>query len=125
MPPAEAIREAAEVVEVLHQLAGRWVWIDDLLDAVPGVELELGHIGDDLVALDRDRPGLLGNLAERAVEPVLGAGAVGDAGDAADEVAALPARRRRAIGVGDVVGRERPRCRPGWDCAARQRRRCR
>jgi len=59
---------------------------------------------------DRDRPGLHHHLAERAVEPVLRAGAIGDVGDAADHVAGEGARglalRGGAVGVGDVVARE-------------------
>jgi len=49
----------------------------------------------------RDGAGLLDDLAQRSVEPILGAGAVGDVGDAADHVAdqAGLALRGGAVGV--------------------------
>jgi hypothetical protein len=74
----DARHQPAVVVEILQQLAGRGVGIGDGPDAVPGIVAELGLVGRDLVALDRDSPGLLDDLAERAVAPVLGAGADAD-----------------------------------------------
>ena len=53
-------------------------------------------------------PGFPGRSRPGAVEPVLGAGAVDDVGDAADHVAGRAgiALRGGAVRVGDVVGRE-------------------
>jgi hypothetical protein len=106
---ADAVDEAAGVIAVLHHLAGGLVRIDHLGGAVPGVERELRHIGVDLATLDRDGAGPLDDLAQRTVEPVPGAGAVGDVSDAPDHVADQSglALRGGPIGVGDVVGRER------------------
>jgi hypothetical protein len=85
-------------------------WIAHLRGAVPGVERERRRLGRDLAALDRDRPGLADDLAQRAVEPVLGVGAVGDVGGAADHVTdeggQRLALRGGGVGVGDVVDRD-------------------
>ena len=45
-------------------------------------------------------------VAQQAVEPILGAGRIGDAGDAPHQIARLAAQHSGAVGVGDVVGRE-------------------
>ena len=70
--PRTLLDEAAGVVAVGDGLAGRLIRIDHLRDAVPGVVRVVGHIGVDLAALGRDRAGLLDDLAQRAIETVLG-----------------------------------------------------
>ncbi len=102
---ADAVDEAAGVIAIgRHLVLG--IRIGDAQQAVPGVVLVCRLIGYELIALDRDGAGLLDDLAQRAVLPVLGAGPVSDQGDAPGQVEGWACLVGGAIGVGDVVGRE-------------------
>ncbi len=83
---ADATQQSARVVAVGEELT---VGVGHPLQAVPGVELVAGDVGRDLAALQRDGALFEGDLAQRAVLAILGAGRIGDAGDAADPVAEL------------------------------------